>query len=139
MHVFLYSCTWPFQHCTSQWHQGCPGGIIEALNFLLLLPLLGAAAPIRDSGCQVLDAMQPSSYGFLWGLDVGVDKAVAVVNSFISSCTIHERPMQSSNSLKVSCTFSTLILCCFLFWHFAHSTLLVLAAAVELQSSGRRP
>ena len=130
MHVFPYSCTWPFQHCTSQCHQGCPGGRIEALNFLLLLPLLGAAAPIRDSG-QVLDAMQPSSYGFLWGLVVGVDEAMAVVNSFISSCTIDERPMQSSHSLKVSCrpvctshttsscTFPTLILCfCFLFWHF---------------------
>jgi len=100
----------------------------------------------------VLDAMQPSSYGFLWGLVVGVDEAMAVVNSFISSCTIDERPMQSSHSLKVSCrpvctshttsscTFPTLILCCcFLFWHFAHSTLLELVAAAQLQSSGWRP
>jgi hypothetical protein len=94
-------------------------------------PLLGAATPIHNSGRQVPDAMQPTSFGFLWGLDVGVDEDVAVVNSFISSCTIDERPMQSSNSFKVSCrlvrtshttsscTFPTLILCCcFLFWHF---------------------
>jgi hypothetical protein len=44
--------------------------------------------------------MQPPSFGFLWGLDVGVDEDVAVVNSFISSCTIDERPMQSSKLLE---------------------------------------
>lgn len=136
-----------FQHCTSQCHQ-CPGGRIEALNFLLLYLVLPRPYMIVAAKCLMPCSHPPlaSSGAWMWGWT----RMWQLSTASLARARLMSDQCRAQNSLKVSCrlvrtshttsscTFPTLILCCcFLFWHF--SPLPIAGAGCHSATPEQRP